>query len=335
MSLEAKVCPNCGSNDINEQLKCIYCGSQLSYSSNGVLSLAGITRGCAGCGYQNSPGTRFCGKCGKSLVRECTVCRKEHPVELLFCPQKGINIDKYPHFQELLSKIKGKESNMLRLFNNYKEVKSKLNELTLANSEESRRKEIMYYQDSVTNSKKRIAEIQKKYKNDYRVKECPVVKSIFLLVSGSVSFFISEVFWILCGNNFTPDLCGTIGALFAFYGVFAFLGGIAFLIKTMLNLKFYLEARKERNNSINYEGKNINKQEESIKSIEQDIRCGREKFATRPLEEEIEKIIETLKKEMKEFNREKEEVYKSGKEACCEKEIYFSISQELINLAGR
>jgi class 3 adenylate cyclase/predicted ATPase len=40
---------------------------------------------CAGCGFDNPPNMRFCGRCGLALLRPCPSCGKQNPPEFRFC----------------------------------------------------------------------------------------------------------------------------------------------------------------------------------------------------------------------------------------------------------
>src|SRR5690348_8137254 len=44
---------------------------------------------CAACGFELSPGAKFCGSCGKSAVAPCPTCSELVPIGLKFCQSCG------------------------------------------------------------------------------------------------------------------------------------------------------------------------------------------------------------------------------------------------------
>ena len=49
---------------------------------------------CAACGFENSPGNRFCGGCGAPVERVCSACQQVNPAGNRFCGGCGAAIDK-------------------------------------------------------------------------------------------------------------------------------------------------------------------------------------------------------------------------------------------------
>ena len=48
---------------------------------------------CFNCGYESSPGYKFCGMCGTRLGKECSSCGQSNPWEYLFCGNCGQRLD--------------------------------------------------------------------------------------------------------------------------------------------------------------------------------------------------------------------------------------------------
>ena len=47
---------------------------------------------CAGCGFENPEGTKFCGECGRSLTNRCPRCGAENPPPFKFCGGCGTSL---------------------------------------------------------------------------------------------------------------------------------------------------------------------------------------------------------------------------------------------------
>jgi class 3 adenylate cyclase len=59
-------------------------------------SLTEIQR-CADCGRENASGQRFCGSCGRPLIRTCASCGEESPTDFNFCGACGQPLAATPH----------------------------------------------------------------------------------------------------------------------------------------------------------------------------------------------------------------------------------------------
>lgn len=89
--LRSCTCPNCGSVEIDSDLRCASCGSQLVWNVGSTeLIVAGLNQACPKCRHVNPSDHRFCAKCGQTLAVECVVCGKEHPAGTLVCPATGV-----------------------------------------------------------------------------------------------------------------------------------------------------------------------------------------------------------------------------------------------------
>lgn len=90
--MEALKCPSCGSPDIvniaEKEYKCENCGtkSQLS-KDNTYLVISGIP--CPDCGFLNQSDDKFCGNCGKKLIKYCAKCGTETLLDRKYCSNCG------------------------------------------------------------------------------------------------------------------------------------------------------------------------------------------------------------------------------------------------------
>ena len=86
--LEARKCPNCGSGNINDNLKCLHCDSQLQEKDDGSLILIGTSlHKCSKCGNIIGNDETFCGKCGEKQFYECPICQNQHHTSMKFLPK--------------------------------------------------------------------------------------------------------------------------------------------------------------------------------------------------------------------------------------------------------
>src|SRR5262245_50680371 len=44
---------------------------------------------CAGCGFENPEGIKFCGECGSPFIAQCPKCKFENPPQFKFCGECG------------------------------------------------------------------------------------------------------------------------------------------------------------------------------------------------------------------------------------------------------
>ena len=94
--MESMKCPSCGSPDILKEspveYKCQNCGtkSKLSPDHSTLVLINGYQ--CPSCGFVNEAETRFCGNCGKKLLKTCPSCNKEIQLEKRFCPNCGLEL---------------------------------------------------------------------------------------------------------------------------------------------------------------------------------------------------------------------------------------------------
>ncbi|MBI3927593.1 MAG: zinc ribbon domain-containing protein [Armatimonadetes bacterium] len=95
MRLESPACPNCGSKDIDQGLKCLACEAQLIWIEDSTLRVEGLSVACPKCRATNDATHRFCVKCGHELAFFCPVCRTSHLQGTLFCPHTGKSIRHY------------------------------------------------------------------------------------------------------------------------------------------------------------------------------------------------------------------------------------------------
>ena len=104
--LESQRCPNCGSKEIDQSLRCGHCGCQLRWGDEEktVFRIAGLSGTCPKCNFESPAQDRFCAKCGTSLVFKCSICDKDHPLGTVFCVQTGKNIEDHRREVELVKK---------------------------------------------------------------------------------------------------------------------------------------------------------------------------------------------------------------------------------------
>jgi len=81
-------CPKCGGNELTEKSKdryvCNYCGSiLLAQAESSELRITGWR--CPSCSAENSPNSKFCGKCGFRITKHCPKCGKDIQHHLNFC----------------------------------------------------------------------------------------------------------------------------------------------------------------------------------------------------------------------------------------------------------
>ena len=116
MSYIAKTCPSCGSKDINENLKCEHCNTQLEREATApdvlkvevnpsVVVIDGDKKICPKCKVHNKEEVSFCVKCGFKLVIDCPLCGKSHHLGTEFCPVKGRSIKNH-HIRARIKKDK-------------------------------------------------------------------------------------------------------------------------------------------------------------------------------------------------------------------------------------
>lgn len=79
-----KVCPRCGTLNVNEARYCKRCGFY-------------IEKVCVNCGYLNRPEANFCARCGSPLGILCPRCRTVNPYEARYCKRCG-----YPLFSQTI-----------------------------------------------------------------------------------------------------------------------------------------------------------------------------------------------------------------------------------------
>lgn len=87
----SETCPGCGAGEIDENLKCNYCGSQLRREKEKLIITATGFR-CPVCHRDNLEKNDFCQQCGEKLKKKCPFCLDMHPVTAIFCPRSGYNI---------------------------------------------------------------------------------------------------------------------------------------------------------------------------------------------------------------------------------------------------
>ena len=90
--MEALKCPSCGSPDIIKgaelEYQCINCGTKSKLSNDqSYLDISTIT--CPDCGFTNKSDARFCGDCGKKLIKYCINCGMETLLDTKFCTNCG------------------------------------------------------------------------------------------------------------------------------------------------------------------------------------------------------------------------------------------------------
>lgn len=107
MALIAKKCPNCGDSNIDDNLVCRSCGSQLEYSDEKetTLIIAQDLNKCKRCGTKNPPENDFCEKCGRQLFLKCPVCGGRHSAKAYRCGKTGEVINKSEPEPVIVAKI--------------------------------------------------------------------------------------------------------------------------------------------------------------------------------------------------------------------------------------
>lgn len=88
-------CPSCGSPDLiqgeDQVFTCANCKTSIKITNDARL-LVFLNGGQCECGFFNQPDARFCGNCGKKLVKYCQNCQKDAPLATKFCPNCGKTI---------------------------------------------------------------------------------------------------------------------------------------------------------------------------------------------------------------------------------------------------
>lgn len=79
---EYNPCPKCGTDNDANSKRCVSCGAHL---------VPGATSFCPGCNSPITPGSRFCGKCGRQLDNGdvCSLCGSPLPPNAKFCLKCG------------------------------------------------------------------------------------------------------------------------------------------------------------------------------------------------------------------------------------------------------
>ena len=109
-------CPNCGANEIDSNLKCNYCGSQLKKEKEELIITATGSQ-CPKCHTDNREDNDFCRQCGEKLQKKCPFCLNMHPANTVFCPKSGYNIKEMEEKRKVAKEKKreGKKSKKPRL----------------------------------------------------------------------------------------------------------------------------------------------------------------------------------------------------------------------------
>ena len=91
--MEALICPNCGSPDLERlnalEYRCASCRttSRLADNSKVLVIVSGSL--CPECGFLNESGMKQCAECGAQLVKYCLACGAQTPLAGQHCPGCG------------------------------------------------------------------------------------------------------------------------------------------------------------------------------------------------------------------------------------------------------
>lgn len=74
------------------RIKCEYCGTVHLVDAQQKMVSGGLA--CPNCGFNNAPGSQYCGDCGEALFHTCPKCGTQNRIENIFCITCGADIEK-------------------------------------------------------------------------------------------------------------------------------------------------------------------------------------------------------------------------------------------------
>jgi len=197
MELESKRCPNCGDTNIDENLRCNTCETQLQYSNDGSLIIAGISNACPKCDTVNPSDNRFCSRCGEALHRLCSYCGAEHLVGTVYCPSTGINIDRYSRLVNEVHRLEAVYENIRNvILSIHQKAKSDGQNYNYDPRLDKLKSEIREIESRIEMAKKEKKDEEEKFKKDTQVTS--VISCIGCCCSTICSLIITVPLSLLC-----------------------------------------------------------------------------------------------------------------------------------------